>query len=61
MNHILRRRGEAGVVRLLAALGDGFPAEEALHISLALTYAELQKSWERQLLGEPAAGPTARR
>ena len=28
--HILRRRGEAGVVRLLSALGDRLPSEEAL-------------------------------
>jgi tetratricopeptide (TPR) repeat protein len=61
VNHIVKRRGEAGLVRLLAALGDGFPTEEALPISLALTYGELQKSWERQLLGEGALGTGARR
>lgn len=49
--HIVRRRGEAGVVRLLAALGDGFPSEEALPVALALSYPELQKSWEDHLRG----------
>jgi tetratricopeptide (TPR) repeat protein len=47
--HILRRRGDAGVVRLLAALGDGLPSEEALPVALALSYPELQKSWEDYL------------
>jgi hypothetical protein len=47
--HILRRRGEAGVVRLLNALGDGHPSEEALPVSLALSYPEFQKSWEDHL------------
>jgi tetratricopeptide (TPR) repeat protein len=52
--HILRRRGEAGVVRLLNALGDGHPSEEALPVSLALSYPEFQKSWEDYLR---TAGP----
>jgi hypothetical protein len=47
--HIARKRGEAGVVRLLSALGDRLPAEEALPVSLALSYAELQRSWEEHL------------
>jgi tetratricopeptide (TPR) repeat protein len=49
--HIIRRRGEAGVVRLLNALGDGHPSEEALPVSLALSYPEFQKSWEDHLRG----------
>ena len=47
--HIIRKRGEAGVVRLIAALGDGLPSEEALPVSLALSYPEFQKSWEDYL------------
>jgi tetratricopeptide (TPR) repeat protein len=47
--HILRKRGEAGLVRLLSALGDGLPSEEALPVSLALSYPELQKGWEDHL------------
>jgi len=48
--HILRKRGDAGLVRLLAALADGLPSEEALPVALALSYPELQKGWEEHLL-----------
>jgi tetratricopeptide (TPR) repeat protein len=51
VGHILRKRTDAGVIRLLAALGDGFPSEEALPIALALSYPEFQKSWEDELRG----------
>ena len=54
--HIIRKRGEAGLVRLLAALGDGLPSEEALPVALALSYPEFQKSWEAR-----AARPAAAR
>ncbi len=47
--HILRRRGEAGLVRLLAALGDGLPSEEALPVALGFSYLELQRDWETAL------------
>ena len=47
--HILRIRGEAGVGRLLAGLGDRLPSEEALPVALALSYPEFQKSWEAEL------------
>ncbi len=57
VGHILRKRGEAGVVRLLSALGDGFPSEEALPVALALSYPEFQKSWEEQLSGGGNARP----
>jgi hypothetical protein len=50
----LRRRGDAGVVRLLAALGDGLPSEEALPVALALSYPEFQKSWEDHLRSSPS-------
>ena len=47
--HILRRRGEPGVVRLLSALTDRLPSDEALPVALALSYPELQKSWDEHL------------
>jgi tetratricopeptide (TPR) repeat protein len=62
--HILRRRGEAGVVRLLAALGDRLPPEEALPVALALSYPEFQESWEEHLRvadrRPPSQAPSAR-
>jgi hypothetical protein len=59
VNHILRRSGEAGLVRLLLALGDRLPSEEALPVALGLSYPELQKSWEQSLLGTAATLPAA--
>lgn len=56
VNHIMRSRGEDGVTRLLAALADGIPAEEALVVALAESYPEFQLGWERHLA---AAGPAA--
>ena len=47
--HIVRKRGEAGLLRFIAALSDRLPAEEALPVSIALSYAELQRSWEDHL------------
>jgi len=47
--YIVRHSGEAGIVRLLSALGDGLPSEEALPVALALSYPELQKGWSEQL------------
>jgi tetratricopeptide (TPR) repeat protein len=47
--HILERSGEPGLVRLLAALGDRLPSEEALPVALALSYPELQRSWAESL------------
>ena len=49
--HVLRKRGEAGIVRLLAALSDRLPSEEAMPVALALSYPEFQKSWEAYLTG----------
>jgi tetratricopeptide (TPR) repeat protein len=54
---ILKQSGEAGVVRLLSALGDRLPSEEAIPVALAMSYPELQKAWTASLL----AGPAARR
>ena len=53
--HIVRTRGEAAVVRLLAGLGDRLPAEEALPVALALSYPEFQRSWEDALRPHAAA------
>lgn len=54
--HILRKRGETGLLRLVAALSDRLPAEEALPVALALSYGDLQKSWEDHLRAvEPRA------
>jgi tetratricopeptide (TPR) repeat protein len=57
--HILRRSGPDGVVRLLAALGDRLPSEEAMPTALALSYPEFQRSWEDYLrrADAPAARP----
>jgi tetratricopeptide (TPR) repeat protein len=49
--HILRKRGEPGVVRLLAALSDRLPSEEAMPVALAFSYPEFQRSWEGYLTG----------
>ena len=47
--HVLHKRGEAGVVRLISALGDKLPSEEALPVALALSYPEFQASWTEAL------------
>jgi tetratricopeptide (TPR) repeat protein len=47
--HVMRLRGEAGLVRLIAALGDGLPSEEALPVAIALSYAEFERSWTEHL------------
>ncbi len=47
--HVLKRSGEPGLVRLLAALADRLPSEEALPVALALSYPELQRSWADSL------------
>jgi tetratricopeptide (TPR) repeat protein len=63
--HILRREGPEGVRRLVAALGDGRPTEEALPVALGLSYPEFQRSWEGYLRSSPAGqargqGPASR-
>ena len=47
--YLLRLRGEAGVRRLIEALGQGQPAAEALPTAYAMSYGELQKDWEAHL------------
>ena len=49
VGYIVRRSGEVAIVRLLSALGDRLPSEEALPVALALSYPELQKAWSEQL------------
>jgi hypothetical protein len=49
--HIIRLRKEAGLLRLLAALSDGLPSEEALPVATALSYPEFQQSWRDYLTG----------
>jgi tetratricopeptide (TPR) repeat protein len=47
--YVLSRSGEAGLVRILSALGDRMPSEEALPVALALSYPELQRAWTDSL------------
>jgi len=47
--HILRKRGEVGLNRLVSALADRLPSEEALPVALAFSYPEFQKSWQDYL------------
>jgi tetratricopeptide (TPR) repeat protein len=49
VGHIVRLRKEAGLLRLLAALSDGLPSEEALPVAMALSYPEFQQSWHEYL------------
>ncbi len=56
--YIVRSRGESGVVRLLSALADQLPSEEAIPVALAFSYPELQHGWEQDL-GAPAAAAHA--
>ena len=61
--HVLRKRGEGGVVRLVSALGDKLPSEEALPVALALSYPEFQASWTAALktADKPASAAAATR
>jgi len=52
--HALRLGGEAGLGRLLTALGDGLPSEEALPSALGLSYSELQQGWLERLRSSSA-------
>lgn len=47
--HIVRLRGEAGMRRLIVALAEGHRIAQALPRALALSYPELQSTWERQV------------
>ena len=48
--YLLRVKGEAGLQRLLAALGDGHPSEEALPVAVSMSYPEFQNAWSGYLL-----------
>ena len=55
--HLLRIGGEAGLGRLIGALGRGLPAREALPATFGVSYAELQRAWVAHLLaagGKPS-------
>jgi tetratricopeptide (TPR) repeat protein len=54
--YLVRHGGEAGVRRLLEALGRGLPAAEALPATFALSYGELQRQWEAHLLDGSVRG-----
>ncbi len=59
--YLLRLRGEAGVRRLIDAIGQGQPAAEALPTAYAMSYGELQRDWEAHLLEAAAeAQPAAK-
>ncbi|MBI3932827.1 MAG: hypothetical protein HY317_05375 [Acidobacteria bacterium] len=58
---IVRTRGEAAVVRLLSALADRLPSEEAIPVALALSYPELQKAWEGDLATVAGRGRNGRK
>jgi len=57
--HVLHKRGEGGVVRLISALGDKLPSEEALPVALALSYPEFQASWAEALRSADSKQPAA--
>ena len=57
--HLLRSGGEAGVGRLIEALGRGLPAREALPATFGLTYGELQRAWEAHLLAGSRPSPAS--
>ena len=61
VGHIVRLRKEAGLLRLLAALSDGLPSEEALPVAMALSYPEFQQSWQEYLRGLRAGSLAAPR
>jgi len=49
VRHLLELRGESGVLRVLASLGDGVGPDEALTREYGLDYAGLCESWARAL------------
>jgi hypothetical protein len=59
--HLVRRGGEAGIRRLLAALGEGRSGPEALGEAYAVDYASLQREWEAGLRAKRSeSGPVSR-
>jgi hypothetical protein len=47
--HIGRSQGDEAIICLLAALGNGLSADEALPAALGIGYSELQEAWEAHL------------
>jgi hypothetical protein len=58
--HILRLRGEAGLLRLFAALSDRLPSDDALPVAVGLSYSELQKGLADHLRTADAKATAAR-
>jgi tetratricopeptide (TPR) repeat protein len=58
--HILRLRGEPGLLRLLAALSDRLPSDDALPVAVGLSYPELQKALADHLRTADAKAAAAR-
>lgn len=58
--YILRLRGEAGLLRVFAALSDRLPSDDALPVALGLSYPELQKGLAEHLRTADAKGTAAR-
>jgi hypothetical protein len=56
---LLRSGGEAGVGRLIDALGRGLPASEALPAAFGLSYGDLQRAWESYLLAAAGRHPAS--
>ena len=58
--YILRLRGEAGLLRLLAALSDRLPSDDALPVAVGLSYSDLQKGLADHLRTADAKATAAR-
>ncbi len=48
--YIVERYGFDGIRRLIASLATGLPPAQALKAALGIGYADLQRSWEKQLV-----------
>ena len=48
--YILKHHGEDGLRRLIAALATGLKTAEALPAAIGLSYADLQRAWEKRLV-----------
>jgi tetratricopeptide (TPR) repeat protein len=57
--HMLRLRGEASLLALIAALGEGVTLAEAVPRALPMDYAGLQRSWQAHLKGVDRASSRA--
>jgi tetratricopeptide (TPR) repeat protein len=48
--YILKHHGEDGLRRLIAALATGLKGADALPAAIGMTYADLQRAWEKKLV-----------